>query len=315
MKPQRLLFIISLYLLISCSKNGSNAPSEPTPSENATEITNAYLDKTSGYCGDHEGEYWASSTGTASGNQFTSNIKIIAGENTCSLTSNSIPNYDFDDGAFHEAVAYQNLSMKIYNNPQMANTTTALSLNYYNGILLNGVTVDLLSAGCFGVGNGMIGCFDINTPWRSDPGSSLNNFGVDEHNAHTQPGGLYHYHSDPGALYNPTDVSRASPVIGFAADGFPMYGPFAKIGGDIRSVTSSYQLKSGSRPSESGSPGGLYNGKYIDDYEYVSGNGDLDECNGMTVDGQYGYYLSSGYPYLIGCFKGTPHSSFAKGGP
>ena len=71
MKPKRLLFIISLYLLISCSKNVSNAPSEPTLSENATEITNVYLDKTSGYCGDHEGEYWASSTGTASGNQFT----------------------------------------------------------------------------------------------------------------------------------------------------------------------------------------------------------------------------------------------------
>ncbi len=34
-------------------------------------------------------------------------------------------------------------------------------------------------------------------------------------------------------------------MIGFAADGFPIYGPFIDDNGDFRSVTSSYVLRSG----------------------------------------------------------------------
>ena len=34
-----------------------------------------------------------------------------------------------------------------------------------------------------------------------------------------------------------------------------------------------------------------YDGQFRSDYEYVSGSGDLDECNGMTVEGQYGTIL------------------------
>ena len=50
----------------------------------------------------------------------------------------------------------------------------------------------------------------------------------------------------------------------------------------------------------------------IDDYEYVANSGDLDECNGMTVNGQYGYYVTESYPWVIACFSGTPASSFNK---
>ena len=32
----------------------------------------------------------------------------------------------------------------------------------------------------------------------------------------------------------------------------------------------------------------------------------------MTLDGVYGYYITATYPYIIGCFKGVPHSSFEK---
>ena len=48
------------------------------------------------------------------------------------------------------------------------------------------------------------------------------------------------------------------------------------------------------------------------DYEYVEGLGDLDECNGMTFKGSYGYYVTDGYPYILNCFKGTINSSFQK---
>ena len=56
-------------------------------------------------------------------------------------------------------------------------------------------------------------------------------------------------------------------------------------------------------------------GTFVDDYEYVAGAGDLDECNGMTVDGAYGYYVTDAYPWVLGCFRGTPDESFTKEAP
>ncbi|MED5420842.1 MAG: YHYH protein, partial [Pseudomonadota bacterium] len=59
-------------------------------------------------------------------------------------------------------------------------------------------------------------------------------------------------------------------------------------------------------------PGGTYDGTFRDDYEYVPGAGDLDECNGMTVDGVYGYYITDAFPYIVACFRGIPNLSFQK---
>ena len=101
-------------------------------------------------------------------------------------------------------------------NAQFAAENTPLSLTYDDAILLNGVTVDLLAAGCFGVGDGRVGCNDDNQPWRFDPLFAANGFQVDQHNAHSQPDGSYHYHGDPNALFDHSGTV-VSPVIGFAA--------------------------------------------------------------------------------------------------
>ena len=50
---------------------------------------------------------------------------------------------------------------------------------------------------------------------------------------------------------------------------------------------------------------------YIDDWVF-KGTGDLDACNGMTVDGQYGYYVTDTYPWILACLRGTPDPSFYK---
>ena len=107
------------------------------------------------------------------------------------------------------------------------------------------------------------------------------------------------------------DDSRPSPVIGFAADGFPIYGPYFDDAGTVRRAVSGYRLKAGTR---AGGPGGAYDGTFVDDYEWADGVGDLDRCNGMAVGGQYGYYVTDAYPYVLGCFAGTPDDSFRKGG-
>ena len=118
-----------------------------------------------------------------------------------------------------------------------------------------------------------------------------------------------------------------SPLIGFALDGYPMYGPY---GWDenkmVRPLRSSYRPRasSGARrrlpsgvdltPAQDGPPvsAEFPNGTFLEDYEFVKGLGDLDEHNGRfakTLDfpeGTYAYFLAThpdgrlAYPYLIG---------------
>ena len=104
---------------------------------------------------------------------------------------------------------------------------------------------------------------------------------------------------------------NGAPEIGFAADGFPVYASYFNDGSAVRKAVSGYTLKSGSRPWASDSLGGDYDGMYIQDYEFTDA-GDLDECNGMTVDGQYGYYVTDSYPWVIKCLKGAVDSSLSK---
>jgi hypothetical protein len=39
-------------------------------------------------------------------------------------------------------------------------------------------------------------------------------------------------------------------------------------------------------------------GTYVADWEWTDAD-DLDECNGMTVNGQYGYYVTDAYPWVM----------------
>ena len=130
--------------------------------------------------------------------------------------------------------------------------------------------------------------------------------------------------NDLNLLNNAEQVSlNHSPIIGWAYDGNPIYGPYGydrKDGGIVRIMRSSYSLKT---TRENGPPISEFPlGFFIDDYEYL-GNGDLDENNGrfcITPDypkGTFAYFATinpnenetSGtfknfrspvFPYLIG---------------
>jgi len=113
---------------------------------------------------------------------------------------------------------------------------------------------------------------------------------------------------------------RHSPIIGFALDGYPIYGPY----GDRR-MRSSYRLRKMTKrdvlpdgtaltPAQEGPAVGpeFPLGTFAEDYEYVAGSGDLDEFNGRFVktpeypEGTYAYFLATdeggrpAWPYLIG---------------
>ncbi len=294
---------------ISVSTEPGTAP------ETVVDLTDLILTRRSGNCADYAGQYSSDVVDTSRSLSFSGSLSISVSNNTCTFSSNGIPNHDMGQGgAFATPVSAVTQNFMVTATPHQTGSSTALTLEYDNAVLLNGVKVDIFAAACFGVGDGKIGCNNINQPWRYDPMSPLNNFGTDSHNAHTQPSGAYHYHGNPRALF---DFSTAveSPVVGFAADGFPIFGTYFDDNGTVRKAESSYRVKSGTRPSGAGNPGGMYDGTYRDDYEFVAGLGDLDACNGMTVDGVYGYYITDAFPWIINCFMGTPDSSFRKGPP
>lgn len=304
--------LLAASLVAACGDDGGT-------SGDATDITDAVFSDRDPDCAAYAGDYVAYVSDVGRNVDFVASVSITSGDSSCTITSNGIPNHDFDiNGSFATTAGEVVESYNLIRSATAAAAPTALSLIYDNGVFLNGVKLDVLAAACYGVGNEplgqeKIGCMDAGTPWRYDPMYSGNSFGTDSHNAHTQPDGAYHYHGDPLAMYDDTGPT-ASGVIGFAADGFPIYGPYIDDNGTIRRVESGYTLKTGARVSQTGEgafPGGDYDGTFIDDYEFTDA-GDLDECNGMTRDGAYGYYVTDGYPWVIGCFMGTPDSSFMK---
>jgi hypothetical protein len=118
--------------------------------------------------------------------------------------------------------------------------------------------------------------------------------------------------------FNDNDQTKHSPIIGWAYDGNPIYGPFGYSDSQntsslIKILTSGYQLNSNliiNRPS------GFSSGFFVEDYTFSNG-GDLDQNNGRfskTPDfpnGVYAYFagvttspsnstLISNFPYFVG---------------
>jgi hypothetical protein len=183
------------------------------------------------------------------------------------------------------------------------------------GVALNGVVFD----------PGTAEFWRNDRRWNYDALSGKLNLGLDQNNAHVQPTGAYHYHGLPTGLIQSLggDKDRML-LIGYAADGFPMYSSRAhKDANDAASplvaMKSSYRVKSGTRPADG--PGGKYDGTFTRDFEYVRGAGDLDECNGrrgVTPDfpeGTYYYVLTEDYPFIPRMLKGEPDASFERMGP
>lgn len=166
---------------------------------------------------------------------------------------------------------------------------------------------------------------DRNSGWNIEALTGKTDFGADRNNAHVQPNGAYHYHGIPTGLVEKLAGKNANEkmvLVGYAADGFPIYSQYGYAKSDdakssIKKLASSYRLKKGTRPD---GPKGAYDGKYLQDFEYVSGIGDLDEFNGRTgitpeyPNGTYYYVITDSFPYMSRAFKGIPDKSFQKGG-
>jgi hypothetical protein len=101
----------------------------------------------------------------------------------------------------------------------------------------------------------------------------------DSCSGHPQQSGVYHYHGLPACI-DTGSPTKQSKLIGWALDGFPIYGPRGKGG------------------------------------RYLS-NADLDECHGTVSKVNYlgkkrklfHYVANYEFPYTVGCYRGTPVST------
>ena len=159
-------------------------------------------------------------------------------------------------------------------------------------------------------------------------------FGDDMNHAHVQPSGEYHYHGMPELLIDILGDNQSMTLVGWASDGFPVYARFGYSdandpSSDLISLQPSWRLKT--EPDEgrpdtltvlAGGPGQtsypnipIQMGAFTQDFEFIEGHGDLDECNGrMGVtpefpEGIYYYMVTDEFPYFSRCLKGDFVSS------
>lgn len=236
------------------------------------------------------------------------------------IQANGVP--DHETGAFPNRgnphrITQQQYTYRIPANPVAADRTTPLRMHNF-GIAVNGVPFDPGAAEWY-EGNPRGG-------WQYEALSGAVPLGIDANHAHVQPTGAYHYHGLPSGLLKELGVQKGthSPIVGWAADGFPIYAMYAYQDANdpeskIVELQPSFRLKKGRRPSGDGEPGGRYDGTFIQDYEYVAGHGDLDECNGRFgitpefPEGTYAYYLTQHWPVVPRSYRGTPSSDFQRG--
>jgi len=262
---------------------------------------------------------------------FASSVNITIQDPYRFVRSNGIP--DHATGAFPNSgnpntISEQKYLFRMPLKGQATGTTTPLHMSPF-GVAVNGIPFDPGAAEYWHR--------DRNSGWQYEAMVLGPKLGLDQNNAHVQPNGAYHYHGIPTALLERLRQANKPVLIGYAADGFPIYGPYGYKNADdtksgLTKLKASYRIKKGHRTSAGtnggGStyggdtgPGGQYDGSFVQDYEYVVALGDLDDCNGrfgITAEypqGTYYYVVTDSYPFIPRAFKGTPDDSFLRHGP
>ena len=237
------------------------------------------------------------------------------------IKSNGLANHQtgqFPNRRNPHTITAQNYDFRMPLEPKVSTRTMPVKergKRYLFGVALNGVIFDPATAEYWNR--------NPRSGWNYEALSGKLDLGLDQSHAHVQPNGAYHYHGVPNALVDKLREGNKMVLVGYAADGFPIYSEYGYADAQDRSsslkkVKPSYQLKSGLRPSGDSGPGGRYDGIFTEDWVYVEGSGDLDECNGRFgvtpeyVDGTYHYFLTDSFPFVPRYFRGDPDKSFEK---
>ena len=218
------------------------------------------------------------------------------------LKTNSLPNHKtgkFPNPGNPNTISEQNLTYTFPLNPVL--TGQARWAREF-GVAVNGIKFEPETAERFECETGEV--------YRVEAKEGLLDFGLDENNAHVQPTGAYHYHGVPIELIVMLDKGEDLILLGYANDGFPLY--YSKSAAYKPSYKLSKEKRTGevceyntprehiSKNLDNTSPDGVF----VSDWEYVEGSGDLDECNGILLNGEYIYLATLSYPYIGRCLKG-----------
>ncbi len=238
-----------------------------------------------------------------------------------SLSANGLPDHEvgrFPNRQNPHAITEQSVSVTFSLHPTLTDNVTELGgPRGAQGYVLNGVKIDAGTAGSCDDSGQDCSLINRNGNWHIEAlGHNSFDFGTDDNNAHVQPGGEYHYHGMPeGFIEARGGNSDSMMLIAWAADGFPIYARYGYSDANdsnsaIRPITGSYQLL-GAALSSRPSANTYALGTFQEDWEYVEGSGDLDECNGRFgvtpefPEGTYHYYATDTYPYFQRCVKGA----------
>jgi hypothetical protein len=302
------------------------------------------------------GTYYVSSSSIALSNNILVNCQSVEYSATSVyIKTKGIPAYPtgpFLDGN-PSVASNQNAIFKIPLNPVQNNGTPTATTGGNIGVFINGVSLfdyrdgvawnNTTGALCGGPGNPQCpGGMGATQAWNRDA-IPAEKPGFDCSKAHPAMGN-YHHHQNPSAfkfdlnvisticnsfdadgLYS-IDSTQHSPLIGFAYDGFPIYGAYgyknANGTGGIVRMKSSYTLSSnttrvnGPAINQVLGTQTFFNGYFREDYVYnpTSANTPdyLDQHNGRFCitpeypNGIYCYFATvdanwnSAYPYVVG---------------
>ena len=190
--------------------------------------------------------------------------------------------------------ANQNFVFKITRNPvQNTGTATVVGLGHI-GVWKNGVSIFNVSDAA---SYNNAGVWFRNAYFWEGPG-------FDACLGHPQQQGEYHHHVSPTCLYDQLDSTHHSPVIGYAFDGFPVYGAYGHSNPNdttspIIRMKSSYVVSTNTTRVNGPAVNSTYpEGCFIQDFAYVAGSGDLDDRNGRFCytreypTGTYAYFVT-----------------------
>jgi YHYH protein len=221
----------------------------------------------------------------------------VQGDQRC-IVSNGLPNHStgqFPTRGNPNTISAQNIRLCVAAHPHKNSQPTPVDHGPI-GVAINGVEIRPETAEYYDPSSPRGFSRDRSSGWNVEGLGAKAMLGMDQNNAHVDHSGLYHYHGVPKGLV----ASVGSSLIGYAADGFEIH----YVG---NRQTSSYRLKSGTRPS---GPGGKYDGTYIQDWEYVAGSGTLDVCNGSLLNGKYVYFATRTFPFYPRCMWGDISTDF-----
>lgn len=197
----------------------------------------------------------------ADGSQFRKNVKVEVTDNLLIIRSNGIPDHDtgpFPNPRNPNTIREQQYVFKIPRQPKWSDHVTMTPMGPI-GVAINGIP--------------------FYNPYNAEGQDAAKNEVFDECCGHPDPMGRYHYHVYPRCIHTSfkDEPGQHSPLIGYAFDGYAIYGPNGE----------------GGKPPT-----------------------DLDQCNGHSdpVRG-YHYHVTNKFPYVIGGYHGVVEQSNLDGGP